>query len=71
MEKGIEPSGCVHPEMKDFWMELSAVSIQHSAKDLFFLVFADSRQLMADLGYISGSWGYLDPTGLAGFGDTR
>jgi hypothetical protein len=29
-------------------MELSALSIQHSAKDLFFLVFADSGQLMAD-----------------------
>jgi hypothetical protein len=29
-------------------MELSAVSGQHSAKDLFFLVLADSRQLMAD-----------------------
>jgi len=29
-------------------MELSAVSIQHSAKALFFLVLADSRQLMAD-----------------------
>jgi hypothetical protein len=34
--------------MKDFWMELSAVSMQHSANQLFFLVFADSRQLMAD-----------------------
>jgi len=35
--------------MKDFWMELSAVSIQHSAKGLFFLVFADSRQLIAPI----------------------
>jgi hypothetical protein len=33
-------------------MELSAVSIQHSAKDLFFLVFADSRQLMADRAHL-------------------
>jgi hypothetical protein len=37
-----------HPGIRDFWMELSAVSIQHSAKDLFFRVLADSRQLMAD-----------------------
>jgi hypothetical protein len=34
--------------MKDFWMQLSAVSIQHSAKHLFFLVLADTRQLIAD-----------------------
>jgi hypothetical protein len=29
-------------------MELSAFSVQNSARDLFFPVFADSRQLMAD-----------------------
>jgi hypothetical protein len=29
-------------------MALSALSDQHSAKDLSFLVLADSRQLMAD-----------------------
>jgi hypothetical protein len=29
-------------------MELSAVSVQHSAKDLFLLVLADSPQLMTD-----------------------
>jgi hypothetical protein len=32
----------VHPEIGDFWMELSAVSFQHSANLLLSLALADS-----------------------------
>jgi hypothetical protein len=37
-----------HPETTNFWMELSAVSDQQSAKTLFLMFFAESRKLMAD-----------------------
>jgi hypothetical protein len=33
--------GCVRPEIRDFWMELSAVSIQRSANHLFLFGLAD------------------------------
>jgi len=38
----------VHPETINFWMELSAVSTQQSAKTLFLMPFAESRKLIAD-----------------------
>jgi len=38
----------VHPEIADFWMELSAVSDQQSANILFLVSFPESRKLMAD-----------------------
>jgi len=38
----------VHSETTHFWMELSAVSDQQSAKALFLMYFAESRKLMAD-----------------------
>jgi hypothetical protein len=36
------PLGSVHPEMRYFWMELSAVSSQQSANILFLMSFAES-----------------------------
>jgi len=44
--------------MKDFWMELSAVSIQHSTKVLFFPVLADPPET---------EW----PAAIPGFGGLR
>ena len=38
----------VHPETANFWMELSAVSGQQSAKTPFSLGFAESWKLFAD-----------------------
>jgi len=38
----------VHPETNNFWMELSAVSGQQSAKILFLKSFAECRKLNAD-----------------------
>jgi hypothetical protein len=35
----------VYPETTNFWMELSAVSNQQSAKPLFIRSFAESRNL--------------------------